>query len=374
MKEFKYIPFDDVIIDATGGNDKILQSEYQKKGELPIIDQGESFIGGYTDDLSLKYSNQLPCIVFGDHTKILKFVDSDFALGADGTKILVTKKGYDPKFIFYYLHTAKFPPNVGYSRHFKFLKEISFPKFDEDYQIACRKILDKADSIRKKRKESIRLADEFLRATFLDMFGDPVANTKNWKFKILAEISLVTKLAGYEYTEHIDYKDEGEIIVIRGLNVKGGRLKLDKVKYIDKSTSEFLKRSKLNKYDVVMTYIGVNIGDVAIIPESGKYHLAPNVAKITPKDFKKLNSIFLMHCLQFNRLQFNKFTTNTAKQAFNMGNIRQVKIPVPPIELQDKFSRIVDEIELIKEKYQLSFFESEKLFNSLMQRAFRGDL
>jgi len=181
MKEFKYIPFDDVIIDATGGNEKILQSEYQKKGVLPIIDQGESFIGGYTDDLSLKYSNQLPCIVFGDHTKILKYVDSNFALGADGTKILVTKKGYDPKFIFYYLHTAKFPPNVGYSRHFKFLKEISIPKFDEDYQIACRKILDKADSIRKKRRQQIKLADEFLRSTFLDMFGDPQNNPKGFR-------------------------------------------------------------------------------------------------------------------------------------------------------------------------------------------------
>lgn len=235
-------------------------------------------------------------------------------------------------------------------------------------------LLDKADSIRKKRQESIRLADEFLRSTFLDMFGDPVVNTMNWDFKLLDEICLVTKLAGYEYTEHIDYKDEGEIIVIRGLNVKEGRLRLDKVKYIDKSTSEFLKRSKLNKDDVVMTYIGVNIGDVAIVPESGKYHLAPNVAKITPKDFQKLNSIFLMRCLQFNRMQFSKFTTNTAKQAFNMANIRQVEIPLPPIGLQDRFARIVEKIELIKEKYQLSLFESENLFNSLMQRAFRGEL
>ena len=95
-------------------------------GTYPVIDQGDSFIGGYIDDPDKIYTGEYPIIVFGDHTRVVKFIDFEFAVGADGTKILRPKSQLKPKFFFYYLKTLKIP-DLGYSRHFKILKEIQVP-------------------------------------------------------------------------------------------------------------------------------------------------------------------------------------------------------------------------------------------------------
>ena len=85
---------------------KIPQGKYKKVGRYPIVDQGASFVAGYTDDKSKLYSGCLPVIVFGDHTRIFKFVDFSFSLGADGTKLIQPKDFLDPKYFYYYYCVA----------------------------------------------------------------------------------------------------------------------------------------------------------------------------------------------------------------------------------------------------------------------------
>lgn len=237
-------------------------------------------------------------------------------------------------------------------------------------------ILEKAEETKKLRKQADELTTQFLQSVFYEMLGDPFKNSKKWPIKEIGNICKVTKLAGFEYSKYIKYSDKGEIIMIRGLNVKNCKLRLDDIKYINKNTSDLLIRSKLNKGDVVITYIGINIGDVALVPESGRFHLAPNVAKITPIDDTVLNPVYLVRflALKQNKLQFNKYTSNTAKQALNMGNIRKLTIPLPPLLLQQKFARIVEKVEAMREKQKESKQEIENLFNALMQKAFTGEL
>jgi len=105
------------------------------------------------------------------------------------------------------------------------------------------------------------------------------------------EIAEVTKLAGFEFTKHIQYIPDGEIIAVRALNLKDGRLVLEDVKRIDRSVSDGLTRSKLFKHDIVLSYTGT-IGESAQIDENDRYHLAPNVAKITPH-IEKVNPHYL---------------------------------------------------------------------------------
>jgi len=248
--------------------------------------------------------------------------------------------------------------------------QIPLPPLEEQRRIAA--ILDKADAVRRKRQSAIALTEELLRSAFLEMFGDPDTNPKGWEIKTIEQICNVTKLAGFEYTKHIKYQNSGEIIALRALNVKNGRLKLNLIKFIDRETSNFLKRSKLFKGDVVMTYIGVNIGDVAIIDKDNRYHLAPNVAKISPKS--NVNSVYLMRCLEFSKNQLEKYTTNTAKQALNMGKIREITIPLPSLALQDKFASCIEQIQKSAVKHQNSLIESQIFFNALIQKAFRGQL
>ena len=115
---------------------KVKKGDYEFEGKLPVIDQGSSFIGGYTNDEELKVECELPVIVFGDHTKAIKYVDFDFVGGADGIKVIKSQEMYHPK-LFYYFIRAISLPDRGYSRHFQFLEKahIPVPPLTEQEQI-----------------------------------------------------------------------------------------------------------------------------------------------------------------------------------------------------------------------------------------------
>lgn len=106
---------------------KILAREYKKTGGIAVIDQGQEMIAGWTDDETAAIRDRLPFIVFGDHTRIFKFVDFPFALGADGTQLLKPKAIFNPRF-FYYACLNLALPNRGYNRHFSLLKERELPQ------------------------------------------------------------------------------------------------------------------------------------------------------------------------------------------------------------------------------------------------------
>lgn len=103
---------------------KIPSSEFKAQGLIPIIDQSTDFISGYTDNKEAKIEGgQFPRIVFGDHTRILKLINFDFARGADGTQVLTSSSLRLPQHLFYHaLHKIDLS-NYGYARHFKFLKD-----------------------------------------------------------------------------------------------------------------------------------------------------------------------------------------------------------------------------------------------------------
>jgi type I restriction enzyme S subunit len=107
-------------------NRKLKQKEYLPEGKLPVIDQGQELVGGYTNNTEMKISSEIPLIVFGDHTKVLKYITFDFVAGADGIKVLKPKRMYFPKLLFYFLQGAKLP-NKGYARHFQYLEKIYIP-------------------------------------------------------------------------------------------------------------------------------------------------------------------------------------------------------------------------------------------------------
>jgi len=118
---------------------KLKQKEYKRNGKLPVVDQGQRFIGGYTDREELRVDAELPVIVFGDHTKIVKFVDFDFVAGADGIKVLKPIEAFYPKLFYYFLQAVKLPEK-GYARHFQFLKKalIHLPPLPEQRRIVAK--------------------------------------------------------------------------------------------------------------------------------------------------------------------------------------------------------------------------------------------
>lgn len=160
----------------------------------------------------------------------------------------------------------------------------------------------------------------------------------------LGEVAEITKLAGFEFTKYMKYVDEGEIIAIRALNLKNGKLVLDDVKKISKDVSMALPRSQLRKDDIVISYTGT-IGEYAQITEDEKYHLAPNVAKITPKEC--INHDYLFQYIRSStfRKTMISYCHGSTQSTIPMKIIRELPIEVPPRKTQDKIAAIIQSID-----------------------------
>lgn len=126
-------PFDRAAIAQSDKGRRMKQRDYQERGVIPVIDQGQEFVGGYTDDQQMAYDGELPVVLFGDHTRSVKFVDQPFAVGADGIKIFRPAEGLLPKYFYYWMKSARLPDR-GYGRHYQFLRKLSVPVPHPDEQ------------------------------------------------------------------------------------------------------------------------------------------------------------------------------------------------------------------------------------------------
>ena len=171
-------------------------------------------------------------------------------------------------------------------------------------------------------------------------------STISWEQRKLGDIADVTKLAGFEFTEHVVYSDKGNIIALRGLNIKNGQLVLDDVKYIDGSNFAKLNRSKLFIDDIMFTYVGT-VGEVAIIKENDRFYLAPNVSRIRVQSND--SSKFISHYMRtdsFYRHVIFPLIATSSQPALSMENIRKFEICLPKNrDEQDKLSEFFDGID-----------------------------
>lgn len=139
---FTRVDFDEALAVVSNGGRKLPQKDYCQSGTLPVIDQGEEEVGGFTDQMTLCYEGPLPVILFGDHTRRFKFVDHRFVQGADGIKILHPIGDWEPRFLLFALRAAEFP-DKGYSRHFQYLRKITLPMPERSEQRAILAELDR---------------------------------------------------------------------------------------------------------------------------------------------------------------------------------------------------------------------------------------
>lgn len=117
------IGFADTAETVSNDGKKVKQRDYLVSGRFAVIDQGQEFIGGYSDDETLVIDAVSPVVVFGDHTRVFKYVDFPFVCGADGVKVVKPSLAWNPRLFYYFLQAIDLPDR-GYSRHFQFLKKI----------------------------------------------------------------------------------------------------------------------------------------------------------------------------------------------------------------------------------------------------------
>ena len=185
--------------------------------------------------------------------------------------------------------------------------------------------------------------------------------TDDWEQRKLGEIADVTKLAGFEFTEHIVYSDEGNIIALRGLNIKNGQLILDDVKYIDDSNFSKLDRSKLYINDIMFTYVGT-VGEVAVIKENDRFYLAPNVSRIRIESDDSPEYISqYMRTEQFYKKIIFPLIATSSQPALSMENIRKFIICLP--QNKEEQSKIAGYLSRLDHLITLHQRKLEKLKN-----------
>lgn len=336
MDKFK---FNEIFDDDTHNVTKIPKNEYKKSGIIPIIDQGKEFIAGYTDYCKSKKIESTR-IIFGDHTRIIKFVDFEAYIGADGVKVLKIKnKNADYKYMYYYLKKS-YIPDTGYNRHYKWLKELKFvlPSIEKQKVIATK--LDKVQEIIDIREKQIEQLDNLIKSQFVEMFEN-----RNYE-----------KLSGKELFSFSSGKFlEASKRLENGVPVYGGN---GVAWYTDDPLIDF--------NTIVIGRVGAYCGNVKLIKEP--VWITDNAIFI--KQFKKdvYNIDFLYYMMEL--VDFSRFAQFSGQPKITQKPLEEFNYVVPPIEEQIKFSNIVKQIDKQKFEIQKSLEETQKLQDSLMNKYF----
>jgi len=168
-----YVRVGEVIKKISLAGKKLKKREYSKKGKFPVIDQGQKFIGGYSNKKQLIICCELPVIIFGDHTKVFKFVNFKFIAGADGVKVIKPITIYQSK-LFYYFLRALILPKKGYARHFQFLEKsyIPLPPLSEQKVIIERldNFMETIDELEKQVNERKKQANQLIHSVLREAF------------------------------------------------------------------------------------------------------------------------------------------------------------------------------------------------------------
>lgn len=250
--------------------------------------------------------------------------------------------------------------------------QIPLPPLTQQQKIA--NILDAADAIKQNDKALIAKYDELTQALFLDMFGDPVSNPKGWE-KVLLK-SICTKIT--DGTHFSPEPQEKGFPYITAKHVKNHGLDFySKPTYIsEEAHNEIYKRCTPEYGDVLYIKDGATTGIACINTFDEPFSMLSSLALIKPNK-KKLNSYYLCHWLNNQKIKsklLSEFMSGAAIQRYTLTKINSFELCLPSIELQNQFAERVAVIEEQKAIAQKSLAKSEELFNSLLQKAFKGEL
>lgn len=366
--------FDEVLKDCTKLGTKIQTSEYLKNGTYPIIDQGQDNIAGYFDTENGLFKD-VPAIVFGDHTRIVKYIDKPCFLGADGVKLLCpVSKNTNCKYLFYQLAHADIP-NTGYNRHFKWVKALEFkiPSLEEQNHIV--NVLDKISTLITFRKQQLAKLDELVKARFVEMFGDSVANTKNFPSTTLETVMTVFPQNGL-YKPQTDYvQDDTGIPILRIDAFYNGKVtNWNTLKRLICSETE-IDRYLLKENDIVINRVNSieYLGKCAhIVGLKEKTVFESNMMRFH-MDEKKVNAVYVTEvlCAEDIYRQILRRAKKSVNQAsINQEDVKSLEILVPPLSLQNQFSAFVERVDKQKQTVQQSLEKLELMKKALMQEYF----
>lgn len=375
-------------VNKTDSKKKIQQKFYLKTGDYAIVDQGQNLIGGYTNDASLQYDGELPVVVFGDHTRCVKYVDFKFVQGADGVKVLLPFKSFDSKFFYYAIMNLNIP-NMGYRRHFPLFDKLTLPlpPLSEQQRIVERieELFAKLDEAKERLQE---VADSFAvrKAAILHkaFTGELTkqwrrengVSDESWEEKKLGEVGSWLG-GGTPSTSREEYWENGNILWITSKDMKSAVIEdtLMKVNEIGvkNSSANYIEKPAL----LVVMRSGILRRTFPVAMVKKPFTVNQDLKAIIP-DKDDLEFLYWMLLSNEQRILDTCMKNGTTVESINSNALKDLTFKCPTLPEQDEIVRLIDDLLARERKAQQATEQAlasiELMKKSILARAFRGEL
>lgn len=310
----------------------------------------------------------------------MNYANEECCIGRGLAALTPNREKVSPEYIFWLLKGKNAELNSkGTGSTFKaigrnILEETLVPDISLEKQTECSIILEKTYKVISSRKQQLQKLDELVKARFVEMFGDPVVNEKGWDMPLIEDVAAPKKNAlkagpfgsalKKEYYVESGYKVYGQEQVISGDHTFGDY-------YIDEERYKSLENYAVHAGDVLISLVGT-YGKLLIMPDVFEPGIInPRLMKIT-FDKGKVNPNYFQYFFQSDSLK-SALADNThggTMDILNLGIVRKIAMPLPPLELQNQFAIFVEQVGKSKVAIQKALVEAQLLFDSLMQKYF----
>jgi restriction endonuclease S subunit len=330
---------------------KLKKGQYNTTGKYPVVDQSETFIAGYSNSDGYLLELNKEVVVFGDHTRNVKYIDFDFIAGADGIKILEAKENLNSKFLYYFLQHTELE-NLGYSRHFKLLKKIQVPLPPLEKQ---QEIVDEIEQYQKVIDGARQVVENYKPAIDIEPDSELIELQK------ISQVGSSKRIFKKEYVNSgVPFYRTKEIVELE----KGENISLE-LFISDSKYQEIKNKFSVPKLgDILISAVGT-IGISWVVNTNEKFYFKDGNL-IWLKDIDK-NYIpeFIKYAFDsLFKTQKNKLIHGAAYNALTIQSLKKFKIPNISIEAQKKLvDKINQEKEIINGNKLLIKINNEKIDN-----------
>jgi type I restriction enzyme S subunit len=347
---------------------KVQRKDFLTDGAYPIVSQEEDFINGYWDNEADLFKISTPVIVFGDHTKVLKYVDFDFVLGADGVKVLQPRKFLLPKFIYYQLQTADLD-SLGYARHYKLLRELEFvyPSLPEQRRIVG--ILDEAFEGIATAKANADRNLQNARALFESHLQSVFTQSGNgWLKRTLGDLCETTQ--GVQIPKNLHFNSPAQnrrrYLYISDFDHD------ENLKYVE----DVYPQKRVTENDLIVVNTGATAGKIYRGIDGV---LSNNLFKVTLKP-EVIDGDFLYYFVTSSLFKDHqkKIVKGTANPHMGHENFKSTPISIPSLKMQldtvAELDALSAETQRLESTYKRKLEALDELKKSLLHQAFTGKL
>ena len=431
------VSFDKVAIAQSDRGQRLKQRDYLAEGSIPVIDQGQALVGGYTDDENASFVGDLPVVLFGDHTRAVKLIHHRFAVGADGIKIFRPAEGVRAKYLYYWMKSARIPDR-GYGRHYQYLRALSVPLPPEEHQdeiiaeiekqfsrldeavanlqrvkanlkrykasvlrdaVEGRLVPTEAELARREGR-SFETGEQLLQRILETRKREwasrgkyeepPAAETggltnlpNGWVWASAEQLSTFITKGTTPAAEKLLDAGIGDVQFLKMYNLTfdGTLNHAYKPAFVSRSTHEGeLLRSQVLAGDVLINIVGPPLGQVSVVPPTmDQANMNQAIARFRP--IKPLSTKFVAHALMTESIMawaIRKAKTTAGQTNLTLDLCRRLPIPLPPLAEQERIVAEVDRrlslILGVQAEVDANLKRAQALRQAMLAKAFSASL